>query len=95
MTITKSKLADSVYNSTNLSKSAAIDAIEGTLEIIKSTLADGESILISGFGKFEVRTKNPRRGRNPQTGTDLILDPRKVITFKCSSALRKKINGSD
>jgi len=70
MTITKSKLADSVYHSTNLSKTAAIGAIESILEIIKSTLEGEEPILISGFGKFEVKTKNPRKGRNPQTGSD-------------------------
>ena len=95
MTITKSNLTDAVYHSTNLRKSEAVEAIERTLEIIKSTLSGGESVLISGFGKFEVKSKNPRKGRNPQTGTDLMLDARKVISFKCSSALRKKINGSD
>ena len=95
MTTTKSDLADSVYHSADLSKTTAISAIESILEIIKSTLERGEPILISGFGKFEVKTKDPRRGRNPQTGTDLMLDSRKVITFKCSRSLREKINGSD
>jgi len=95
MTITKSNLAEAVYHSTNLRKPEAVEAIESTLEIIKSTLASGESVLISGFGKFEIKGKNPRKGRNPQTGNDLMLDGRKVITFKCSTALRKKINGPE
>jgi len=94
MTITKSNLTEAVYHSNNLKKSQAVEAIEHTLEIIKSTLANGESVLISGFGKFEIKHKNPRKGRNPQTGDDLMLNGRKVITFKCSTALRKKINGS-
>ena len=63
------------------------------LEIIKSSLESGESILISGFGKFEVKDKHKRKGRNPQTGDDLMLDPRRVITFKCSGVLKDKMNG--
>jgi integration host factor subunit alpha len=95
MTGTKSTLIEAVYHSANLNKSQAVAAVEGILEIIKSGLAGGDSVLISGFGKFEVKAKNPRRGRNPQTGDDLMLDGRRVITFKSSTVLRKKINGSD
>lgn len=94
MTVTKSNLTEAVYHSANLQKSEAVAAVEGVLEIIKSTLAGSESVLISGFGKFEVKDKHPRRGRNPQTGDDLILDGRKVITFRCSPSLRRKMNGS-
>jgi integration host factor subunit alpha len=63
------------------------------LEIIKSTLESGEDVLISGFGKFEVKEKNARRGRNPQTGSDLMLGARRVVIFKCSGVLREKMNG--
>jgi integration host factor subunit alpha len=66
--------------------------IEGLIEIIKKTLENGEDVLISGFGKFCVKNKRERRGRNPATGQDLILDKRKVVTFKCSGKLREKIN---
>jgi len=66
---------------------------ESLLEIMKDKLASGEDILISGFGKFCVKEKNQRKGRNPATGDDLILRPRKVVTFQCSQVLRQKING--
>jgi integration host factor subunit alpha len=65
---------------------------EKLLEIIKSTLESGEDILISGFGKFCVNEKNARKGRNPATGADMMLKPRRVVTFRCSASLRKKIN---
>ena len=92
-TLTKSNIVDQIYNNTNLSKTESIQATETTLEIIKSTLESGEDILISGFGKFEVRDKNQRKGRNPATGSDLILDARRVVTFKCSGVLRERLNG--
>jgi integration host factor subunit alpha len=63
------------------------------LEILKKTLENGEDVLISGFGKFCVKEKRKRRGRNPQTGEDLMLAPRKVIVFICSGVLGDKING--
>ena len=93
MSITKAEITDSIYRKTDLRKSDAIQAVETTLEIIKSALESGESVLITGFGKFEVKDKHTRRGRNPQTGKDLILGARRVITFKCSGVLRDKING--
>jgi integration host factor subunit alpha len=68
--------------------------VETLLEIFKSTLASGEEVLISRFGKFEVKSKKERRGRNPATGTDLMLAPRKVVKFTCSRKLRDKINDS-
>jgi integration host factor subunit alpha len=67
--------------------------VESFLEIIKKSLENGEDILISGFGKFSVKEKNERKGRNPQTGEDLILKSRRVVTFRCSESLRDKING--
>ena len=93
MTITKTDIIDSIYLMTGLRKCEAMQFYETTMEIIKKTLESGESVLISGFGKFEVKDKNKRRGRNPQTGTDLMLDARRVVTFKCSGVLKDKING--
>ncbi|MBL7203529.1 MAG: integration host factor subunit alpha [Desulfobacteraceae bacterium] len=93
MTITKSNITDSIYNNCGLSKTNSIQATETTLEIMKSTLESGEDLLISGFGKFEVRDKNQRKGRNPATGNDLVLDARRVVTFKCSGVLRERLNG--
>ena len=76
-------------------KKKSVDIIEALLEIMKATLEQGDDILISGFGKFCVKNKNKRRGRNPATGSDLILRERKVVTFKCSGKLRNRINDSD
>jgi integration host factor subunit alpha len=67
--------------------------MESILETIKMTLESGEDVLISGFGKFCVKEKKGRRGRNPQTGDDLMLGSRRVVIFKCSSLLKGKING--
>jgi len=67
--------------------------VESLIEIIKKTLESGEDVLISGFGKFCVKGKRERRGRNPQTGNDLMLGERRVVTFKCSGRLKNKING--
>ena len=92
MTLTKSDIIDSIYNQCGFSRSKSTQLVEATLEIIKSSLESGESILISGFGKFEVKDKHPRNGRNPQTGTDLMLDARRVVTFKCSGVLKDKVN---
>jgi integration host factor subunit alpha len=66
--------------------------VETLLELIKSKLASGEDLLVSGFGKFSVKEKRERRGRNPATGEEMMLRPRKVVTFKCSGQLRDKIN---
>ena len=94
MTLTQSDIINSIYQNIDLRKSDATRALETILEIIKSSLESGESILISGFGKFEVRDKHKRRGRNPQTGDDLMLDARRVVTFKCSGVLKDKLNGT-
>ena len=68
------------------------EIVEALLEIIKSNLENGEDVLVSNFGKFTLKDKAPRRGRNPATGEDLQLDARKVLAFKCSGRLREKIN---
>ncbi len=92
MALTKSDIVTSVHD-LGLSKKKSVEVIESLLEIIKRSLESSEDVLISGFGKFCVKTKSQRRGRNPATGEDLILRERKVITFKCSGKLRHKING--
>lgn len=94
MTLTKADLVQKVYkNHNNLTKAQATQAVEALLSTMKNCLSSGEDLLISGFGKFNVKDKNARRGRNPQTGEELILEPRRVITFKPSGILRAKING--
>jgi len=95
MAVTKEKIITNVYEKTGLSKSRAREVVEDLLEIFKDTLAQEESILISGFGKFVVKRKRPRRGRNPQTNEDLQLRARKVVVFKTSGVLRRKINGDE
>jgi integration host factor subunit alpha len=92
MTLTKAQIVDLIHEELPFPKNKSTEVIEGLIEIIKSTLADGEDVLISGFGKFCVKHKRERRGRNPATGNDLILARRKVVTFKCSGKLREKIN---
>ena len=93
MTLTKADLVQNVYKShDNLTKAQATQAVEALLSTMKNCMASGEELLISGFGKFNVKDKNARRGRNPQTGQELILEPRRVITFKPSGILRTKIN---
>lgn len=93
MPCTKDHIVNSIYNQLDLPKNTSIEIVESLLEIIKKTLASGEDVLISGFGKFCVRGKEKRRGRNPQTGEDMTLRSRRVVTFKCSGVLRDKING--
>jgi len=93
MALTKEKIINNVHNQIGLSKQEARDAVERVLEIMKDTLAQEEDLLISGFGKFSVRRKNARRGRNPQTRQDLMLRARSVVVFKTSGVLRNRING--
>ncbi|RLC28060.1 MAG: integration host factor subunit alpha [Deltaproteobacteria bacterium] len=94
MALTKENIINCIYNQVGLSKSKSRVVIESLLEIVKRTLESGEDILISGFGKFEVKEKSARRGRNPQTTEDLQLRARRVVVFKTSGVLRKKINQS-
>ena len=92
MTLTKAQIVDIIHEELPFPKNKSTQVIEGLIEIIKRTLENGEDVLISGFGKFCVKNKRERRGRNPATGDDLILSQRKVVTFKCSGKLREKIN---
>ena len=91
MALTKNDIVNRVHE-LGLTKKNATEVIESLLEVIKGSLAKGEDVLVSGFGKFCVKEKQPRRGRNPATGADLLLRERKVVTFKCSGKLRDKIN---
>jgi len=93
MTLTKADIVETLRNHLGLTKKESLETTETLLGIIKDTLASGEDVLISGFGKFCVKDKKERRGRNPATGEDLMLDPRKVVTFKVSGKLRDKVNG--
>ena len=92
MALTKSDIVASVHD-LGLSKKKSVEVIESLLEIIKRSLESSEDVLISGFGKFCVKDKAKRRGRNPATGEDLMLRGRRVVTFKCSGKLRHKIDG--
>ena len=93
MALTKADIIESITDQIGLPKKECTEIFEHLLEIIKSTLESDEDVLISGFGKFSVKTKGERRGRNPATGEDMMLAPRRVVTFKCSGKLRDKING--
>ena len=92
MALTKAEIIEAVQSELSFPKHQSSDLVESLLEIIKSTLESGEDVLVSGFGKFCVNEKRKRRGRNPATGEDLILDARKVVTFKCSGKLRERVN---
>jgi len=92
MALTKSDIVASIHD-LGLTKKKSVEVIEGLLEIIKRSLESSEDVLISGFGKFCVKDKAKRKGRNPATGQDLMLRGRRVVTFKCSGKLRHKIDG--
>ena len=91
-TLTKAHLVDAIHETVGLPTKKSVQVVEDLLEIIKHALESGDDVLISGFGKFCVNNKSQRRGRNPATGDDMMLDQRRVVTFRCSSVLREKIN---
>ncbi len=92
MTLTKAQIVDIIREEIGFTRNECTELVETLLEFIKGTLESGEDVLISGFGKFCVKQKRKRRGRNPATGDELILASRKVVTFQCSGKLREKIN---
>ena len=94
MALTKNDIIAKIYD-LGFTKKESVDILETMLEIIKHTLEQNEDVLISGFGKFSLKQKKMRKGRNPATGSDLMLQARKIITFKCSGKLRDKINNPD
>ena len=94
MALTKDKMVSRLQTQIGLTKQESRQAVERLFGIMKDTLANGEDLLISGYGKFSVRQKNARRGRNPQTKEALMLVPRRVLVFKSSKVLRKRLNES-
>lgn len=92
MTLTKAQIVDSLHEQIGFSRKECVQLVENLLDIIKRTLENEEDVLVSGFGKFCIKQKNARRGRNPATGDDMILDKRRVVTFRCSNVLRDKVN---
>lgn len=94
MSLTKDKLITRLQAQVGLDKQESRQIVEQLLGIMKDTLVRGEELLISGFGKFSVRQKRERRGRNPQTKESLVLAARKILVFKASGVLRKRINKS-
>jgi integration host factor subunit alpha len=93
MSLTKAQIAQILSQETRLPKNQSLQAVETLVEIMKETLASGEDVLISRFGKFCVKEKSQRRGRNPATGGSMMLPDRKVVTFKCLGKLRDRCNG--
>lgn len=92
MKLTKIQIVEAIAKQNGYTKRISTDIVETLLETIKRALESGDDVLISGFGKFCVKEKKQRKGRNPATGGDMILRPRKVLTFKCSGKLKDKIN---
>ena len=90
--MTKSDIVEKICLATYFTKKESGDIVEDVFDIIKSTLASGENIKISGFGNFEVQEKNARRGRNPQTGETLEISARRILAFKSSQVLKKSLN---
>jgi integration host factor subunit alpha len=92
MALIKVQIIEMIAEQNGFARNKSIELVENLIEIIKRTLESGEDVLGSGFGKFYVKNKGIRRGRNPVTGSDLMLSARKVVTFKCSGKLREKVN---
>jgi integration host factor subunit alpha len=92
MALTKIDLVDMIYNELNIPKKECINLVESFFDIIKDELVKGNDFMISGFGKWSVKQKRPRLGRNPHTGEQIIIDARRVVTFKSAPTLRSRIN---
>jgi len=95
LSVTKANIINRFSNKSGLSKTESSEITQSLLEILKKTLSTGEDIQISGFGKFYVNVKKARRGRNPQTGSPLLVKSRRAVTFKSSPVLRRKLNDRD
>ena len=93
--MTKADIVEHIYERVGFSKKESAELVERVFDIIKDTLARGEKVKISGFGNFVVREKNARKGRNPQTGEEIRLDARRVLTFKPSLVLKTVLNDEE
>jgi integration host factor subunit alpha len=93
--MTKADLVEKVYLKTGFSKKESSDIVEMVFDLMKSTLENGEKIKLAGFGNFVVKQKATRRGRNPQTGAEIEISSRNILTFKPSQVLKAAINGQD
>ena len=91
--MTKADIVDKVAEKCGILKKDSIDMVESVFNVLKTTLENGEDIKISGFGKFEIKNKHERKGRNPQTGESIIIDARRILSFKPSTILKESING--
>lgn len=91
-TLTKAQIVENLFAKNMFTKGESAQIIETLFELMKASLENGDDVLISGFGKFCVRDKSQRRGRNPQNGNAMTIEPRRVVTFKCSGVLREKVN---
>jgi integration host factor subunit alpha len=91
MSMTKADIVEQVFKEVEISKKDAQDIVENVFSVIKDSLAKGEKVKISGFGNFSIRDKSSRRGRNPQTGTDMEISARRVLSFKPSQVLKEDI----
>ena len=92
MALTKKEMVSSLVEQTKLDTQTATRSVEAIIELMKSALASGDDVLVSGFGKFSVNEKDSRKGRNPAPGEEMMLPSRKVVTFKCSGKLRDRVN---
>ena len=90
--MTKADIVESIYQKVGFSKKESAEIVELVFDIIKSTLENGEKVKISGFGNFDINTKSPRNGRNPQTGDEITIKGRRVLTFKASTILKETVN---
>ncbi|HET7713716.1 MAG TPA: integration host factor subunit alpha [Patescibacteria group bacterium] len=93
--MTKSDIVERIYEKVGFSKKEATDVVESIFELLKGRLQQGEKVKISGFGNFIINAKRPRKGRNPQTGDEIIISGRRVLSFKPSPVLKKSINPSE
>jgi len=92
MTVTRADLTEAVYQEVGLSRNESAQLVESILEEIASTLSTGESVKVSSFGTFSVRDKAERIGRNPKTGEEVPISPRRVLVFRASHVLKDRIN---
>lgn len=91
-TVTRADLAESIYEEIGLSRSESSELVESVLDEISNALINGENVKISSFGSFNIKQKSERIGRNPKTGVEVPIKPRKVLVFKASHVLKEKMN---